>query len=353
MHELDAAFLDLLPDVISHQRFEDTALRPEIIAKTKRLAALASSLPALKAPDDGDPSTPILAELFAEHSAHALAELQHGNRQYARQMLNSTPAFCVSCHTRSGLGPDLSAPGSATPHFSDLTPIENARLLVATRQYQSALKEYDVILNAIPDEGDRSGEWRHAAYEAVTVATRVMADPTLTESIIDHILSRGFVAYSFREDVEGWKKSVVEWKKEPTQALTTEQDWISRIRALDTQASKTRVALKDRSVDLITLRITSLSHEFLRRFPKSPFSGEALLLLGNSYEVMRDWDLWTFHEVIYETCVRRSPGTDIARRCLERLESSIADDYVGETIPKAIRDRIAILRSLAGTGGKP
>jgi hypothetical protein len=119
------------------------------------------------------------------------------------------------------------------------------------------------------------------------------------------------------------------------------------MRRLYARATELQIAPKDRGADLLYLRISALGHELLGRYPKSPHAPEALLLLGISYEVMQVWDFWTFHEVIYERCVRQFPGTETAVKCFDRLKGSIRNDYVGERMPDWLKVRINELGKLA------
>jgi hypothetical protein len=347
MQALHRTIMGLLPLTTSDRLFADPKRRSEIEEKAKSLEALTASLKSLHAPGDNDPSTEILVELFAEHAERARSELKSGNRAYARGLLNSAPAFCVACHTRTNAGPDFSKLGVEAPvPLAGMTAIENARLLVATRQYGAAMKEYDVILHAIPEDGDGSGEWKSAVYGAVTLAVRVQGDPERTSEIIEHVLSRGFVARSFRIDVLRWKKTVEEWKKEPKRKDASAETLLVEMRRLYDRAKELQIAPKDRGGDLLYLRMSALGHEFLNRYPKSPVAGEVLFLLGVSYEVMQVWDLWTFHEVLYERCVRQFPKSEAAGKCLQRYEGSISDDYIGEKIPPALRARMRALEKL-------
>jgi hypothetical protein len=350
MQAIHRALLALIPLTTSDRIFTDPARKAEIAEKTQSLRRLAEGLRSLKPPGDDDPSTRILADLFAEHVGRAAHELRYGSRLYARNLLNSTPAFCVACHTRTNAGPDFSKLGVAAPApLPGLTDIENARILVATRQYGAAMKEYDVILHAIPEEGDRSGEWRSAVQGALALAVRVDEDPEKASAIIAHVLSRGFIPKTLRMDVVRWEKTAEDWKKEPPMRERTADSLLAEMRRLYAQAKELQVAPKDRGADLLFLRISALGHELLSRYSTMPAAAEAMYLLGVSYEVMQQWDFWTFHEVIYERCVRQFPKTEVAGRCLERLKGSISDDYMGSKIPPFLRTRIHELEGLVGS----
>ena len=344
MRTIHRAYLELLPHAASAPDFYDPKRKEKNEGLTRRVADAASGLRKLTPAKDHDPGTGLLVGMFADHLERAAQEVHRGNLGVARQLLNSTPAYCVACHTRSDQGPDFSRIGVETPKpIPGMTSVENARFLVATRQYQAALQSYETILHSIPSDPESAAQWRHAIYGALAVSVRVLHDPVRTIAILDEVLSRGFISDGLREDVSAWRKQAEEWRLAPGASAIS----LSQLRALYEKARAIQVAPMDRAADLTYLRMSAAAHELLRGTATGESGSEALFLLGISYEVLRDWDLWTLHEALYERCIRQAPHTPIAQKCLKRFQDSIAMDYVGLATPPDAEQQLRELEGLA------
>lgn len=94
--------------VNSDKLFNDPENKQEIEENAKRLADLARELkgPVLNSTNQ-DRSLSLLVLLFADETRQASRFLNSGQRDYGRELLQSVPGYCVTCHVHNDLDPDI------------------------------------------------------------------------------------------------------------------------------------------------------------------------------------------------------------------------------------------------------
>ncbi len=348
MDELRSLLSELLPNVISDQQFNSPKNFKKIESEAKHLAELAHGMPEGKLPE-ADPSINLVAGLFKNEIQSAYNHLINGRREYARAVLKSVPRYCIACHTRSSTSLDLSSLQQNVPKILD-TSLEKAEFFDATWQFDRALTEFEKILNDSEIAKDHQLEWQRAAYYAIATSVRVKRDPDRALTAVNLIINRNEAPQFMKRDALQWKESLQQWKNEAPNDLETANDLLNEADRLVALAKNLQKYPTDRSADIFYLRASSYLHDFLSRFPNSPDTAKALLLLGTCYEMLQAPELWFVHELYYEACIRKSPYTEIAQTCFTRYEQSIFFGFSGSSgvsLPWDVKKNLKELKKLA------
>lgn len=356
MKQLSQVLSELLPDVISTERFNSPKNFKKIEENTKKLASLTHGMPTKKettspaAGDspDSDVSVPLIADLFKGEVQRAYEELKHGRRSYARSVLRTVPNFCIACHTRSSWGTDFSALKNEAPKAL-VSRLERAEYYAATRQFDRALDEYDAVIGDAQIAKTRQIEWERAVRHALAVSVRVKRDPDRAITLLDRALAVPTCPTFLKEDGALWRKSLVKWKDERSKEPKTAEGLLAEAKSLIAQATAQQKYPMDRSSDILYLRTSAVAHELLRVEPNGTHAGDGLFLLGVSYEALQDLDLWSLHEMYYKNCIQRFPKTPIARSCYGRYEQSIYAGYTGSSgmsLPDDVVEQLSKLKGL-------
>lgn len=356
MVELSEVFGRLLPMVVNDKKFHDPKNKKQLEKDVKKLTDLAHGMDKdLKNENytflpDSDLTIEMISDAFKKESSRALQELKKGHMDYAQSLLKQVSNFCISCHTRNQFGPDFQTLNIETD-MSSLGPLEKANFLAATRQFDRALQAYRVVVKDTKFLSSQRLNWERALSKALLIAVRVRRDPALGVEIIDDVLALEKKVPTFIQNyAKSWKGSLVAWQKEPKREDTTEEGLFAEAQLSFTRAKAKQKYPFDRSAEVEFMRVSSLIHQMLRRYPKGERVPEALYIAGVSYEALQDLDWWSFHEMYYEQCIKKSPHSPIAQRCYARYEESVYLGYSGSSgvsIPEEVRQRLDKLQKLA------
>jgi hypothetical protein len=312
MYELRSILSELLPDLISDEQFNSPKNFERIEKNAKKLADLTHGMPGDKLPVDADPSITFIAGLFKDEILLAYNHLINGHRQYARAVLKSVPRYCIACHTRFSSSLDLSSLQQKIPKILE-TSLEKAEFFDATWQFDKALDEFQKILDDPLMASDHQLEWQGAAYYAIATTVRVKRDPDRALAVVNRVINSTAAPLFLKQDARHWQESLQQWKNESPHNLATADALLKEAERLIALATDVQEYPSDRSTDILYLRASACLHDFLSRYPTSPNLGKALLLLGTCYEILQSPELWSLHELYYESCIRESPHTDIAQ----------------------------------------
>lgn len=352
MQELSSTLSSLLVDVTSSKRFNSPANFKKIDRDVKKFADLAHSVEAetlkQKVPNL-DPSMVFMSSLFKQEAQRAYSALKSGNRAYARGIIRAVSSFCIGCHT-TGAGPEIKTVSSAD--ISHFNSAEKAEVYAATRQFEKAMAEYQNMLSDHKFAKTKQIEWEKGVRNALAIAVRVKGDPELAMQIVDKVLETPEVPGFFKEDANVWKASIAKWKQESKKSSTKEEDLLLEAKRLVSEARSVQKYPADSSGDILYMRASERVHELLRLYPNGKYSTEALYISGIAYEVLRDLSLWSLHELYYESCIRKSPHTELAQDCYHRYEETIYAGYsgsAGTSVPSDVAKRLQELKELAKT----
>jgi hypothetical protein len=108
--------------------------------------------------------------------------------------------------------------------------------------------------------------------------------------------------------------------------------------------------LTDEGRFISLLRASGYLHSAMEKEPGAPFRAEALYLLGVASAATLDPALFELDNLYLEACVRESPHSAIARRCVDRFYDRTWFGWTGSggtAIPPEVERRLDELRALA------
>lgn len=345
MKELSRLLSEFVVDVSQRGKFTDPKESKRIERNLKLLNDLTHSIKAF----DGDPSTKIISDLLKHETRHTLAEFKRGNRAYAKDLVRGVASYCIACHTRSDIGPKLTTSVSAEV-MNSLSISDRIEWLSATRQYDRAIKEIDSFLSDKDSMKNTPFEVERAAQNGLAISIRVNRDADVAKTIVKRLLAQNELPSYLKKDAEVWKTSLESMRMKETADLKSEK-LLERAESLITSAYGKQKYLLDRSATIEFVEVTELAHRYLatEKAPSSENTARALYLLASSYEVLRDLNIYSLHDLYFEACIRVAPLAPTAATCLMRLEASWFSAYSSSSetqLPKDISDRLSELKNL-------
>ena len=356
MRSLMEVLTELLPVVHRKADFDKPENRALIETATQRLSKLSHSMNSKSIPPETDPSIRFMSQLFEQEIKRTKESLEFGQLEYARLSLRNITGYCIACHTRHGESTKLPAQ-IFNSRVSSLTAAEKAEYYAATRQFDLAASQYKSLLGSSRSEL-KPLEWEQAARQALALEVRVHRDPQGAIQIVDKILQSQRAPTTFKAEATEWKQALQNWLSESTDRRTrflkmTPKRELETAEELIQQAQKRQRYPMDRAGDMEYLRASDLLHTALSmNLLKPKEEAQALYLAGISSEALRDLSFWTMHETLYELCIDRAPGTTLANKCFDRLESSIKSSYSGSSginIPGEVQEHLMELKTKAKT----
>jgi hypothetical protein len=350
MQDLNKTLSELMTDVSSDQRFAAPANQARIERNAKKLASLAHSLKGKAAGSpDPDPTISMVGELFSEEADRAYKSFKWGHKPYARDLIRGMSSYCIACHTRNGSGPSF---GNLpmNPAVANLKASERGEFFAATRQFDRALSELDSVIGSADAAKNRPIEWINSVRHSLAIAVRVKQDPELALKVVDRAIATRGVPFFFRKDAEAWRRSLLEWQKEPKRMALEEAGYHAEAVRLLMQAHELQKYPTDRSADVLYLRASAAVHDLLQKAPNGEHAPEGYLMAGLCYDVLRPYRLSELHEMYYESCIRKAPHTPLAEGCYDRLEQSVYEGFTGSggtDIPADAQKRLDRLNDLA------
>lgn len=350
MRELGTTLQSLLLDASSEERFNAPKNAARIRKSTERLATLAQELDSDRiAKPDHDPSLKLIAHLFDDEASRARKLLDYGHREYARGILRGMSGYCMACHTRNAMGPQLTGIPESL-EVAQMPWLDRANYLAATRNFDQSLATYEKGIQDPVYATQRPFDWERAVRSALALSIRVKQDPDRALVIVDRVLAMPSAPYFMREQAAKWKESLVGWKAEPRHSPWTDEGLFAETIRLTTAAKQMQKYPADRSADVIYLRATASVHDLLSRDLRGERLAEALYLAGLGYEVLQGLNFWDLHDYYYLSCIEQAPHTEVARRCFGRFQESVFAGYTGSAgtdIPPEVEARLKQMEALS------
>ncbi|NQY99564.1 MAG: hypothetical protein HRT45_02720 [Bdellovibrionales bacterium] len=347
MGKLGHSLGQLLPTVSQPEMFFDPANEKRIESEIENFASSAHSIKVQKKPE-ADPSLAFVSKKFENDVDQALKEFKKGNKKHARFLIKDTTNYCISCHSRTDSGRS-DWDFSSFAKLNKMRPLDRAEFLMSVRDFDKALQTYDEIIydknrKASSSDLESSGE------KALAIAVRVKRDPDLANELVSRIVDSKTAPIFLRLNARQWKSAIKSWKSDKSEANMKPSEKLKYSYTLMARGWKLSQSSVYGKAGLVHyLRASSIIHEILSDDSNSKLFGQALYYAGLAAESLRDINFWTLHETYYESCIRHSPFSTLAKKCYLRLEGVFRDSYTpyqGAPLPKYVSKRLFNLRAL-------
>lgn len=354
MQDLQETLTNLLPLAVDPKQYNAPENKKEIQSGVKKLLALSKNVRHSQEVALKDPSVVFISNAFTEDLERIDESLAAGKREYARYGLVHLTSYCIECHTRTSTGPSFRSP-ALEQTVKKLEPLERGEFLMATRQFDAALQEFSDYIDAkLAQKGDFADLDKAVRY-SLAATVKYMKDPKKSLAIVEKIRKSKNAPYYLKQNARGWELAIREWMKEPKPKDFSPESVLKRARQWITRGQQLHVGMVDRGGDIYFLRALSDLHLLLVSQKNKQQLGEALYLTGLGYEATRDLGIWNLHENYYETCVRRVPHTEWAKKCFKRFQESVYFGYTGSAgtqVPLDVVRKLESLKSLAFRPGE-
>ena len=344
MDRILEAMSSLLPLSLREGSFERAENREAILASLQVLVNAADSLE--RHAKRRDPTFEFMGRRLASDVHDIRRRYARGRYEEARYLLQQLTETCVACHSRL---PESSkrALGERLTKQVDLDSLEThekARLQVATRQFDAALATYVALFadrSVPPARMDLEG----AFVDYLTLSIRVIGDLEQAVPVLKKFAQRSDLPFYLLRNVEIWIASLLELRKEKSDAPPVEhaRSLVERARELGRYSS-------DRAGLVYDLMASSVLHRYVESVPeKSPELAEAFYLLGvTEWRTRRSY--WVSETEFYlETAIRVAPRSSYAEKAYALLEEYTVLGYSGSGgihVPPDVQARLDELYAL-------
>jgi hypothetical protein len=279
----------------------------------------------------------LVREASITHSAFKISQYE-----YARQNLRNLISTCIECHSREPemqplLNPDTNG------DFKRLEPLDQARFYSAIRNFDRSIEHYHRVLFTPGMPKNDLYAWERAFRETMNLLIRVKRDPTEATALIKKLRQITTLPFFLRHELGDWEKSLQEWSKETPKKSVNESTDFHEIHHTLNLLNRQRSYLMDHSADALSLRLSTLLHDFLRNYPKSRNIPEAWYYLGIAQQTLNLPPVDNLHEKYLEACIRSRPHSPLAMRCYSRLEQSVYSGFTGSSgthLPDEVRSQL-------------
>jgi hypothetical protein len=349
MQEIFKALTEILPRCLSSERLAAPGDREIVSAEFAKIAANADAL--AKHADSANADFAARGAVLAADARRASARFASGRLVDARFVALHLTESCVGCHSR--LPSDKDAPFASKliddAKLSTLTPLERARLAVATRQFDKALELYEAALagpapNAV--EAVRTPD----LVEYLIVAVRVKRDPKRAAALLEKLEKRPETPPDVRREIGPWLATLRSEGNAVDRAPS-----LAHARSLVEAGKRAREYPYSKAGLIDDLLASSILHRLLEdRKQERLAHAETYYLLGVTDATVRSSPWLSDADWYLAMAIRTAPHTAIAARAFDAYEDMTILEWTGSAgtqLPEDVVEELDRLRALAVKAG--
>lgn len=344
MDQIFVSLTTVLPMSMDRNEYSSPANRDKISGELKKMNESTSALVEHTKKFEG--SYGFVAKSMSRDIRDTYNWYQKGSYSESRYLLQQVSENCVSCHMKlpdPGHAPKMDQFFKETS-IAKLAPPERARLQVALRQFDDALKTWEDMFASHRKPNELFA--MDALTEYLKVAIRVKSDPARAEKTLTALTKRTDLLRFMQREVKSWKNSLVKLGPE----VKKQGKELSRAAKIVQTARLNMDYPLDRTglVDFIVA--SSLLNRTLNEGkPSKDDQSHAYYLLGLT-ETLIGRNTWlTQTDFYFEAAIRTAPKSKYAQLAFDALEQQLLLEYSGSggiNIPDDIRANLEELRAL-------
>lgn len=340
-YELD----ELLPYLANPKEFHNPINKAKIEEKIHSLQKLGSQVTHEPAIKQKDPILEFLSIGFQDEINRSYQAYKQNHQEFARVSLLNVSAYCIECHTRTQSGPSFST-SSVDKIWSKMRALDQIDYLVATRQFELARTKINQIAGKGLSAEINVFDLDRAIRLGLLITVRYQQNPQHASLLVDQILKAPQLPFYLKSAAQAWKKQVNSWIAENKKSNTQDPLVFARELFKRSQVEKT----DERFFEVDLFRVQTLLNPLIATETNSQRLGEALWILGQSYELTKDLVIWSLHETYFESCIQKLPHTIWSNKCYNSLEKSIYTGYTGSRgtyLPPDVEEKLKALKKLS------
>jgi len=344
MAKIFSSLTTVLPLSMNGKEFSDPKNRDKILAELRNMRDSTNALVDHTKSLDG--SYEFIAKSMSRDIKDIYNWYDKGATSESRYLLQQVSENCISCHVK------LPDPGHAPrmDHFfkevavSKLSPPEKARLQVALRQFDDALRTWEEMFKTWPKPGELFA--MDTLPEYLKVVIRVKSDPKRALDTLDSLTKRTDLPKFMAREVDAWKNSLRNLAGE----ISKQGNELNRSKKIIQNARRSMEYPMDRTALVDFIVASGLLNRFMQsKVITADNKAEAYYLLGMT-EALIGRTTWLSQTDYYlEASVRSAPKSKTALKALDALEQQILTEYSGSggtNIPDEVETNLEELRSL-------
>lgn len=346
MQGLKAGLDRLFPFLLDPKSFYASENEKNISEQILSLETIAQGVSHAGSAQSSDLTVTFLSRGFQEDMKRSKEAFQMGHKEFARRSLIGMTAYCIECHTRTQNGPSFQN-SQVESILKKAGGLERGEYLMATRQFDAAFAEFDQVIKSTAAGASSVFVIDRAVKMALIIAVRFQGNIGNAQMVVDDVLKSSQVPFYLKATAQIWKSGLDEWRRD---SKNKAKDTLKVSQALVQKGYSKSQGRDDRAGDIEMMRAQALLHPLLAQEKDKLKLGEILFLLGQTYEVVRDFAMWSLHEDYYEACVRKAPHSAWSMKCYKNLESSVVMGYTGSSgtaIPADVQEKLKELKILA------
>jgi hypothetical protein len=344
MAKIFSSLTTVLPLSMNGKEFSDPKNRDKILAELRNMRDGTNALVDHTKSLDG--SYEFIAKSMSRDIKDIYNWYDKGATSESRYLLQQVSENCISCHVK------LPDPGHAPrmDHFfkevavSKLSAPEKARLQVALRQFDDALRTWEEMFKTWPKPGELFA--MDTLPEYLKVVIRVKSDPKRALDTLDSLTKRTDLPKFMAREVDAWKNSL----RNLAGDISKQGNELNRSKKIIQNARRSMEYPMDRTALVDFIVASGLLNRFMQgKVITADNKAEAYYLLGMT-EALIGRTTWLSQTDYYlEASVRSAPKSKTALKALDALEQQILTEYSGSggtNIPDEVEANLEELRNL-------
>lgn len=283
-----------------------------------------------------------------------LSEMRHryaaGDRDYVRWRLQGMLANCASCHSRYQVKNDFIGDIPISNEDTLAARFSKAQFLLATRQFESAGREFYKLAETLNDLPSSQRYAFNALKGWLVVEVRVKNRPKDSAADLEKFINKTELADVYSVALLSWKRDLEKFAAENTPKAPKPAQTIKKAKTLLSFIHKGIAEQEDDKNLIKTLRATALLHALLEQQVSPAERSQALLELARAYLHIPISLFEPFREMYLEQCIREFPHSAEAREAFtlyKDYEEFVSSGSSGTHLDPEQQQRMEELRKLA------
>lgn len=345
MYEFLGSITRLQPYMVSEKKFNEPKNEKEIEKRLLDLKESSKRLPHSQRLNTA--SFQISVKAMQDHLAKAHQLFHDGRKSFARRMLNATLDGCSSCHTQVPTG-NWPTWRFKTSELEGST-FDKAEFLFATRHYDEALENYNLVIANYTKKTGNQIELENALRKKLYIFVRAKQKSAQAADSFQNDLRNKQWQPALKNQVQGWIDALKKVSLRPnTDTIVSAEDLESFASQAIPPLLTARNQFKPESF-VMFLYASGLILHFINNHKASEVTPGLLYWLAICDNHLTHGIFFSLTDEYLKECIVRFPTSPAAKKCYAELESTTLDVYTGSGgihLPEDVKEELKKYKSL-------